>query len=146
MSPDEQFCQACGANRDVELQVSMLEATQLGKARKWILGIGIWYLVSGLLGVALLADRMTPRMRNLNLAAFTGMFVVHVGLWLWSKKAVFPASLVALILFLTFQMGLAAIDPSTIHKGLIIKIVGVAVLVKAVQAGYQVQKLRGQRA
>jgi uncharacterized membrane protein len=146
MSPDEQFCQGCGANRDVELQVSMLEATQLGKARKWILGIGIWYLVSGFLMVAIMGKQLTPHGRNLILITNAGICVLHVGLWVWAKKAVFPAALVALVLFITVQLANAAIDPSNIYKGIVLKIVFIAILVKAVQAGYEVHKIRGQRA
>ena len=146
MSPDEQFCQACGANRDVELQVSMLEAMHLDKARKWILGIGIWYLVSGLILVAIQADRLTPQARNLNLAVYGGLCLAHIGLWMWAKKAVFPAALVALVLFVTLQIASMALDPSNIYKGIVIKVIFVVILVKAVQAGYEVHKLRGQRA
>jgi hypothetical protein len=145
MGSDEQFCQGCGADRNAEIQILALEMTSLDSARKWILGIGVWYLVSTLFVIAI-TPHVDPHWRDLNLGAAFGLCGAHVLLYLWAKKQPFPATLVALVLFGTLQLLNAVMDPSTIYKGIVLKIVFVMVLIKAVQAGYQVHRLRGKRA
>jgi hypothetical protein len=146
MGPSEQFCQACGGDRDAELKILGLELSSLASARKWILGIGFWYVVSAFLELAMVQGRVDPHARDLVLGISFGLCGAHVLLYLWAKKQPFPATVVALVLFITLQLFLATQDPSSIYKGILIKIVFVVVLVKAVQAGYEVHRLRGKRA
>ncbi len=146
MGLDEQFCQACGGDRDAELKIHAIELTSLASARKWILGVGFWYVISAFLQLALIQGRVDPHARDLLLGISFGLCGAHVLLYLWAKKQPFPATIVALVLFVTLQLFFATQDPSSIYKGILIKIVFVSVLVKAVQAGYEVHRLRGKRA
>jgi len=147
MATRERFCPSCGADREVEWQVAGLEMTKLAKARKWILGIGVWYLISGAILLLILRKQYgTDEQRNIILATSGGLFAIHVGLYFWAKTAPLAAAVVSLLLFVTLHTANAAMDPSTIYKGIVIKVLFVLVLAKAIQAGYEIQRLRNQRA
>ncbi len=141
----ERFCPACGADRDLEIQIEALERTKLASARKWILGIGIWYLVSGLIMLAIVKDQLTPEGRVLLLGTHLGLFIVHVGLYVWARVAPLAAAVVSLVLFLTLHLANAVLEPSSIYKGMIVKVLFIVVLVKAIQAGYEIHRLRNER-
>jgi hypothetical protein len=145
MGPDEEFCAACGANRDAEMKILVLELTQIDGARKWILGIGVWYVVSAFLQIAMQGDWMDPQAKNILIGVSLGLCAVHVGLYLWAKKHTLPAAIVALVLFATLVLVQAVAAPADIWKGVIVKIVFIGVLVKAIQAGYEVHRLRGRK-
>lgn len=146
MGSDEKFCSKCGADRDVELRIWLVEQTKLESARKWILGVGFWYVVSAFLQIAMTPGRIDPHARDVLLYASFGLCGAHILLYMWAKKQPFPAAIVALILFGTLVLFGAVQDPESIYKGIVLKVIFIAVLVKAVQAGYEVRKLRGQRA
>lgn len=145
MAAAERFCPACGADRDLEIQIEALERTKLASARKWILGIGIWYLVSGLIMLAIVKDQLTPEGRVLLLGTHLGLFIVHVGLYVWARVAPLAAAVVSLVLFLTLHLANAVLEPSSIYKGMIVKVLFIVVLVKAIQAGYEIHRLRNER-
>lgn len=145
MGSDETFCATCGSDRNAELRILGLELTALASARKWILGIGIWYVVSGFLTIAMMSDQLSADGKNLLLGISFGLCGAHVLLYFWAKKQPLPAAIVAMVLFVSLQLLNAVTDPSTIYKGVVIKVLFVVVLVKAIQAGYEVQRLRGQR-
>jgi hypothetical protein len=58
----------------------------------------------------------------------------------WAARAPLAAAVVALLLFLVLQLGNAVFDPSTLAKGIAIKILFLAVLVKAIRAGAEIQR------
>ncbi|MBE7450653.1 MAG: hypothetical protein HS111_17660 [Kofleriaceae bacterium] len=74
--------------------------------------------------------------RVLLLGTHLGLFVVHVGLYVWARVAPLAAAVVSLVLFLTLHLANAALEPSSIYKGAIVKVLFIVVLVKAIQAGY----------
>lgn len=145
MAAAERYCPACGADREIELQVEALERTKLASARKWILGIGFWYLVSGLFLFVIMREPGMRETRNLYIATHVGMFVIHVGLYLWARKAPLAAAVVSLILFLSLHIANAVMDPTQIYQGILIKVLFIVVLVKAIQAGYEIHRLRNER-
>ena len=65
---------------------------------------------------------------NLLLAALMG------GLWLWARRAPLPAIGCALALFLVVQLIGALWDPSTILKGILLKVVAIAALWRGLKA------------
>ncbi len=147
MTAREQYCPSCGADREVEWKVAGLEMTKLASARKWILGIGVWYLISGAIMLLVLRKQLaTDEARNLVLVTSAGLFVIHVGLYFWAKTAPLAAAVVSLLLFVTLHTANAALDPSTIWKGLVIKVAFILVLYKAIQAGLEIHRMRNQRA
>lgn len=145
MAVAERYCPACGADREVELQIEALERTKVANARKWILGIGFWYLVTALFVFVILREPGMRGLRNLQVGSHVGLFVIHVGLYLWARKAPLAAAVVSLILFVSLHIASAVVDPSQIYKGILIKVLFIAVLVKAIQAGYEIHRLRNER-
>jgi len=75
---------------------------------------------------------------NLIVAALMG------GLWAWGKRAPLPAIACAFALFLAVHVGSAMVDPSSIAKGLIIKIVAIVVLAKGLKSALAVRAMMGQ--
>ncbi len=55
------------------------------------------------------------------------------------------AAVVSLVLFLTLHLANAVLEPSSIYKGMIVKVLFIVVLVKAIQAGYEIHRLRNER-
>ncbi|HTJ40981.1 MAG TPA: zinc ribbon domain-containing protein [Kofleriaceae bacterium] len=145
MESSETFCSKCGADRESELKIAALEMTALSSARKWILGIGVWYVISAFLTIAMTQGPIDTHARDQLLGISFGLLVAHGLLFLWAKKQPLPAAIVAMVLFISLQLMNAVLDPTTIYKGILIKILFVVVLAKAIQAGYEVQRLRGSR-
>lgn len=63
------------------------------------------------------------------------------GLWVWAKKSVLPAILVALAVFATVHVASAIVAPKTIVQGIVIKIFAVIVLTKGVRAALAARRL-----
>jgi hypothetical protein len=75
--------------------------------------------------------RRAPRQQlivNLIVAALTG------GLWLWSRRSPLPAICCAFALLVVVWGVSAAIDSSSIYKGILLKIVSFAILYKGLRA------------
>jgi len=66
----------------------------------------------------------------------------YFGLWVWAKTKPLPATLAALILFITVIAASAAIDPKELVRGFIVKILVIAFLVKAVDSAKKYQKMQ----
>ncbi|MEM1211635.1 MAG: zinc ribbon domain-containing protein [Planctomycetota bacterium] len=79
--------------------------------------------------------------KNLVLVVVGAISAVYWGLWWWSRSSPFPAALTGLIVYLTMLGVGAALDPSTLFQGILIKVIIVVVLVRAVQAGLQHKRL-----
>ena len=67
--------------------------------------------------------------------------LVFIGLFFWAKKNPFGASLTALIIYATSILVQAGMEPSSLVKGIIIKIIIILALVRGVQAGLAFKKL-----
>jgi hypothetical protein len=65
---------------------------------------------------------------NLVLAGLMGV------LWLWARRAPLPAIGCALALFIVVEVASAVVDPTTIYKGIIVKVIAVGALVKGLRA------------
>jgi hypothetical protein len=63
------------------------------------------------------------------------------GLWLWARRAPLPAIGCALALFIVVQVGSALIDPTSLFKGLIVKIVALAALGAGLKASLAARAL-----
>lgn len=143
----DRFCSACGADPQVELEIAAFHGPALETARKWILAIGIIYVASALLvtGVSGVGFDLDDPMVRLLWGTSLGLCAIHLGLWVWAKTAPFPAAVVALVLFVTVQAINAVVEPSSMYKGLLIKVLFLVALIRAVKAGSEAQRLRAQR-
>jgi hypothetical protein len=67
------------------------------------------------------------------------------GLWLWARKSVLPAMLVALAVFATVHVASAMMDPKTIVQGIYIKIFAIVALTRGVRAALAARRLETEQ-
>ncbi|MDH5493281.1 MAG: zinc ribbon domain-containing protein [Myxococcales bacterium] len=139
--PGGTFCDGCGqslSSSDDSYEYEMLHRPALDRARKWILIVGIIYFVSGVLLGLLAGEAGGGLIFGLNLV----LALIHVGLWHWARIAPFPAAVAALVLFSTVHLLEFVVDPSSIARGLLLKIIFLSILGSAVKAGLDARRLR----
>jgi predicted RND superfamily exporter protein len=71
--------------------------------------------------------------------------LIMAGLYLWSRRSPFPAVIAALAVFVVVHVANAVVDPVTIVKGIILKVIAIIALVKGVRAGFAVRALERGR-
>lgn len=91
---------------------------------------------------ALANDRGMVRFQT---AALVALGAIYVGLWWWAQTNAFAAALTALLLFATVQLVSLLMDPASLVKGILIKILIFAALSTAVSAGYRQRAQRRRR-
>jgi hypothetical protein len=128
-----QFCEKCGADQAAisfeQDKARMLFSGPLRSARKSLLWVaGLTTLAGLLLFAGSSGDDVAGLMSSLVFAA------VYVGLWQWAKQQPLGATAAGLGIYVTLQLGMAAIDPSTILQGVLVKIAIIVVLVRGVRA------------
>lgn len=140
-NPDgSSFCEGCGTElhdpRKLDHEADVIEAEfrleQVKKARGAFLAVGALQIVGGLLGAA-----MAPAgFGGVILAAEVVVALLFFGLAWWCSRQPFAAAIVGLFLFAGLHLASAVVDPSSIYKGIIIKVIVIVVLVRAVKAGF----------
>lgn len=113
-------------------------AAKPGNGSGWILAICIMQFLGGLVmyGIGISAsgtDRTGP---TAVLITTMSLAVIFFGLWLWGRKSPFPALLTALIVFVSFHLLDAVLDPMALLRGIIVKIVILAGLGSALKNAY----------
>lgn len=83
-------------------------------------------------------DRGTVR---LLLVVNLGLAALYLVLWWWAKRKPLPATLIALLVFVTVMVVSAVFEPSTIYQGILVKIFFTLALVRAVTAAAEERKL-----
>ena len=157
------FCEACGqalpgaastpqiSDDDAIAQSSSGRAVQgdalqakVRTARGGLLAVAILQLVGA--GLMFFVLRASPEVAQSQIAAVVGVMgvlsVLYFGLWIWAKRSPFPAALVGLIVFVTLWLGEAALDPTQLFSGILIKGIIVFVLARAVSAGVAYRRLQ----
>jgi hypothetical protein len=71
-----------------------------------------------------------------------GVGVIFLALYFWARKQPLPAAIVGLVLFITYVVLLAVLNPATIAQGILMKIIVIAVLVNSIQAGVKYRQLQ----
>lgn len=79
---------------------------------------------------------------TVQLAVNVLLVLCYFGLWMWAKTSPMPATLAALILFVTLMAVNAVIEPKTLVRGIIVKVLIIAFLVKAVDSARKYQRMR----
>lgn len=74
-----------------------------------------------------------------------GIAVAFFGLWIWSRYQPFAAAIVGLILYVSLWLIDIVADPTSIAKGIAVKVIIIFVLAKAIQAGSEYRKLLEQQ-
>jgi len=63
------------------------------------------------------------------------------GLWVWAKRAPLPAIACAFALFIVVHVGSALADPTSIPKGIIVKVIAIVVLTKGLKSALAARAL-----
>ena len=152
-APGDAFCESCGyplnGNEDERnsfisdrnykhLELAEID-TKVRKATNSLYVLAAFTVVMGIIYYAATAEYANPLSvltTNLVLAA------IYLGLALWSKKQAVAAILSGLILFSVIQVVNMIVDPSTIVKGIIVKVAVIIYLIKGVQSAFDAQKIK----
>jgi|SRR5690606_11986290 len=140
-NPDgSSFCEGCGTElRDLRKAAQLADEVeaefrldQVKKARTAFLVVGALQVVGGLIAgaVAPVGQGTFVLVAELVVAA------VFFGLAWWCSRQPFAAAIVGLFVFAGLHLTAAVLDPSSIYKGIIIKVIVIVVLVRAVKAGF----------
>jgi hypothetical protein len=121
-------------------------AKQAKKASVALLAVAILQVIFGTL--LLLAGGMRSD-QNIELTPFVFVAVYGIGLlffalYLWARKSPLPAAIAGLVLFVTVHALDALVDPTALVRGIILKIIIIAVLLSAISAGVRHRRLMGQ--
>ena len=104
-----------------------------------LLAVAILQMLAGFLIMNLLPKNFEQK--TLVLGMLFGIGVVFFGLAGWALKQPLPAAIVGLALYITLWLVDIVADPTAIARGILLKLIIIAVLVRAIQAGLQHRKL-----
>jgi hypothetical protein len=109
-----------------------------GNGSGWILALSILQFVGGLVLVGISSSKgsLDDGEAIGSLIVTTTLAAIFFGLWLWGRKSPFPALLTALIVFVTFHLLDAVLDPMSLLRGIIMKVVIIAGLATALKKAY----------
>ena len=101
------------------------------------------FIVAGVecIGFFSVGDQPEPA-RSITIGILLFVVLVFVGLAFWTKKKPFAALLTALILYGSLLLLDAVFDPSTIYKGLLLKIAIIVSLVTGLRNAKEAQDLK----
>jgi 4-amino-4-deoxy-L-arabinose transferase-like glycosyltransferase len=113
-------------------------AAKRGNGSGWILALSLLQLIGGLIMYGMTASKLPaddPGAIGV-LVTTVGLAAVFFGLWLWGRRHPFPALLTALIVFVTFHLLDAVLDPLSLLRGIIMKVVIIVGLCTALKKAY----------
>jgi hypothetical protein len=118
----------------------------LKKAKNALLTVAIIQTLFGLLifGVAKSNMPAGQSFPPVLLITLFGIALIFFGLYAWARHHPLPAAIVGLTLFVTLHLIDAIADPSQLGRGIIMKIIIVAMLIQAIQAGIKYKRLLPQ--
>lgn len=122
-------------------------AKQTKKAAGALLAVGILQLVFGTCILAMgkqMFANVEPGQLVMVLASVYGMGVLYFGLFFWARRSPFPAAIVGLVIYVTMVLLDVLADPTSIWRGIIVKIIIILVLARAISAGAEHRKLLRQ--
>jgi hypothetical protein len=102
----------------------------LRRARIWL------YVIAGIqlvMGIYEYSEMATTQLGIIAFCIDAGIGAIFLGLSLWSRKKPVTAFLTALIFYIAVMLIMVILDPSSIIKGIIIKVLFIIALIKAYQ-------------
>jgi hypothetical protein len=100
------------------------------------------FVIAGLMLVNIfLMPEMTDLARAITIGLFVGISGIFAVLAWWTKKKPFTALLIALILYGVLLLGDALVDPSSIIKGIVVKVIVIILLIRGLQNGKEAQDM-----
>jgi hypothetical protein len=115
---------------------------QSGKAAGALLAVAVIQAVVGGIVLFALASNIPARLRNAMMVEVFGIALVFFGLYVWARKQPLPAAIVGLVVYVTLHVIYGIISPATLVQGIIVKVIIVAILVNAIQAGVKYRQLQ----
>ena len=118
----------------------------LKKAKNALLTVAIIQTVFGLIIYGVAQSNLPPgrSFPPVLLITLFGIAALFYGLYFWARRNPLPAAIVGLTLFVTLHLIDAIADPTQLARGIIMKVIIVAMLVQAIQAGIKYKRLLPQ--
>jgi hypothetical protein len=138
-----------------------LPAEDPRKAARWLAVLAILFAVSGVLFYLALrlraaapldlaagqsADQLRQQLQHTSrvvLGTQLGLAAAMSALWLWARRSPLPAVASAAGLLVLLQIASAIVEPASLPRGLILKLVVVFILIKALRAALVPRPLPG---
>jgi hypothetical protein len=131
------FCEACGtslarvaaserAADEIEADGMLLEVK---KAQGAMLVVAVVQMI------AVLFLTMTAALDGVTTVVMLLIAGVFFGLWVWAKHNPLAAAIVGLVVFLSLHLADAIVDPTALLRGIVLKIIVIAILGRAIAAG-----------
>ena len=120
---------------------------QARKAAGALLAVAILQWVFGAILIAIAESEEELRNMEVRVVVYAVVFIIGAiffALCLWARKNPLPAAITGLVLFVSIHLLDAAVDPTSLVRGIIVKIIIVVVLARAISAGIRYRKLREQ--
>jgi hypothetical protein len=116
---------------------------ELRKARGWLLAVGIIiFLMSALIVYAIYPDRLPDSEKSRIMILGGIQLAIYFGLWLYAKTQAKVACVLGLVVFWGFVLYNASIDPSSLYKGILIKILFTVALINGLRSASRAETLR----
>lgn len=120
------------------LQVEEL-AKQTKKAAGALLVVAILQAVFGTIILFMTRANASASRGEVNITVLAivlyGIAALFLALALWARRSPFPAAIAGLVIFVTLHLVDALADPRTLLQGIVVKIVIIAILIRAISAG-----------
>ena len=116
---------------------------QAKKAAGALLAVAVIQVAFGAVVIFLVLPKNVPtNVRNELMFRIFGIGAVFFALYFWARKQPLPAAIVGLVLFVTLHVLEAITNPAAIVQGIIMKIIIIAILVSAIQAGVKYRQIQ----
>lgn len=129
-----QFCETCGAEQEAlsfeRDKARLRHARPLRSARSSLIWVGILTAFGHLVLFG-----QSGGSDVLGLMIGIGLAALYLGLWQWSKQQPLGATAAGLGIYVTLLVGNALVDPFTLARGVIFKVIILVVLIRGVRAG-----------
>ncbi|MBA4136598.1 MAG: hypothetical protein C0518_04700 [Opitutus sp.] len=112
-----------------------------GNGSGWILALAILQAIGALVFFGISASNEVSTAEQIGALIVTGgLSAVFFGLWIWGRNSPYPALCTALGLFLFVHAVDAVLDPMTLLRGILVKIVVLTGLITAIQKARRASK------
>jgi hypothetical protein len=121
--------------------------TELRKARNWIIAVGIIMFVIDMIVLNVVyGDRLPSEIKSRLMMYDVGILAFFVGMWALAKHKPVVACVLALCGFWALHLYLATQDPSSLYKGVIMKILFTLALIRGIKSANRAEQLQKELA
>lgn len=119
------------ASTDVDRQESDEEATIGRSGANALLAVTLLELV-GTTVLFFVVARSDPE--PFELAFAYGIVAAFAGLYVWARSNPYPACIAGLGLYITIHLLAALVDPTSLYKGILVKVIVIGLLIKSIRS------------